>query len=323
MSSDSKEKLNELTYNEVNYFEESPSKLTRPPDFHPVVVSLKEAIEAIEATKKPKLRKVHKISIKKAQKLKKCGALDEYVLSEEDAATICVISMLTSEDRRLLFTEESYRKLSIVILASLRKLPQYKGDLYFTCDKKSSRTIKKGISTEGMCTGVKTVPTNAISGAEAEEEEDNDDNVISRAAAAAAEDNDGNVISRAAAEAEEEKDTGAKVVSREEEEKEKDTDGNAISRAAAEEEEEKDTGAKVVLTAKGAHTKKYKFVQLTPTLGFASNTLLDAGKHNMYMIRGGHGYDISDFVPEDIRGTYQTIYFSPILLNFFFKERER
>ena len=86
-----------------------------------------------------------------AAKLGASGVLDKYVLNEKDATAICAAAILIKKGFNISMiadscTKEKPGKLMVMILSALRKLPRYKGVLYYgSCTQTKRRTLGRFI----------------------------------------------------------------------------------------------------------------------------------------------------------------------------------
>ena len=96
--------------------------------------SLLEALREETAIKDPDT--IYEKCCENVKCLSEYGTLDKYILSDEEAAVLCATTKLTENGLDLsdLFQSskgKTTNKLVVLLLKSLRKLPQYRGTLYF------------------------------------------------------------------------------------------------------------------------------------------------------------------------------------------------
>ena len=105
-----------------------------PEEYKTEEITLLEALEEEPETKDP--RTICDECCKRVSLLKERGILDRYILSEAEAAVLCAFSFLFESgfDFRVTLLsckEKPPSKLMVLIMRALRKLPQYRGTLYF------------------------------------------------------------------------------------------------------------------------------------------------------------------------------------------------
>ena len=107
---------------------------------------LLEALREETAIKDPDT--IYKKCFEEVKILRECGTLDKYILSDEEAAVLCATTKLFENEFnfRKLFQpckEKASSKFAVLLLKSLRKLPQHKGTLYF--GRGSSGTLQERV----------------------------------------------------------------------------------------------------------------------------------------------------------------------------------
>lgn len=95
---------------------------------------------------------IHKKSYEAMNALKEKGALDKYVLNDDEAAVICAIHMLLNQHFSLQKMFESCEdkapsKLMVMMLIALRKLPRYRQLMYFENKTKKAKIKERNENT--------------------------------------------------------------------------------------------------------------------------------------------------------------------------------
>lgn len=111
-------------------------------------LSLLEALREEPAITEPDA--LYRKCFEDVRHLKECGILDKYILSDEETVVLCVTTKLTESgfnfDEMLQSCKEKVpSRFAMLLLKSLRKLPQYKGTLYFgRGSDKPMHKVRKG-----------------------------------------------------------------------------------------------------------------------------------------------------------------------------------
>lgn len=109
------------------------------------VISPETFLAALEEAGVPNPEALHRVFYDMVKVLKDKSVLDKYVLSDDEAAVICAVSMLLINGIPFQGVDEPSKetppnKLMIMILTALRKLPRYKGVVYFDGEKQERVT---------------------------------------------------------------------------------------------------------------------------------------------------------------------------------------
>ena len=147
--SDSPTKINRSTRSKATTtVSEEHNFLPLPKWFDVEELTLFEALKEETGIKEP--YKIYVDCYAEVKHLREKHVLDKYIVSDEEAATICTIHWLLKNrfDFEALFCsciERPPSKFMLLILKSLRKLPRYNGTLYFgTGSGSPADKIKKG-----------------------------------------------------------------------------------------------------------------------------------------------------------------------------------
>ena len=133
------------SYEKFNGYTKKPQfpRFKLPENFE--VTSLLEALRSEPKVKNPD--SIYSMAMESVSTIKENKTLDKYILSDEEAATLCAFPLLMEAGLDFNAAIESYKerlpsKLFVLLLKSLRKLPQTRAVFYFGVP--STKQVEKG-----------------------------------------------------------------------------------------------------------------------------------------------------------------------------------